>query len=313
MQSHVLAMFPGQGSQHVGMCRDLLSQFPSAGRVFEEASDAIKYDLKRVCIDGPDDELTLTANTQPSILTTSFAMWTVLSSELPLNPKYFAGHSLGEYSAAVASAKLAFNRAVMLVRRRGEAMQAAVAPGVGAMAAVLNCPAKDLEDLCKKASTKDVVVEAVNFNSPQQIVVAGHKKAVDQLLVILAEKNIKAVPLAVSAPFHSKLMKPAREVMTPLLNDTEFADTDTEIIANTTALAIRDYNQSYLIEQIDHPVRWTQSMQTSEQLGTNVYIEIGPGKVLSGLAKRCLASKDAKIFNSTDIRKLISDLSAIIS
>ena len=171
----LMAMFPGQGSQYVGMGRDLVNEFPKAKQIFEEASDAISLDIRKLCFDGPESDLTLTANTQPCILTHSVAVWSVLNSEVEVNPSGFAGHSLGEYSAVVAAGILTLQEAVKLVRRRGEAMQSAVAPGVGAMAAILNSDVAELESICAKESKEGSVVEPVNYNSPQQVVIAGHK------------------------------------------------------------------------------------------------------------------------------------------
>lgn len=303
-----LIMFPGQGLQSPGMAKSLLDLFPRTSAIFEEASDAISLDLRKLCTEALDDELQLTANTQPALVTMSYAMWSVLVSETGLQAALFAGHSLGEYSAAVCSRKLSFSRAVALVRQRGQAMQAAVPVGLGAMAAVLNLEAKTLEELCQSASRPDSQVQPANYNSPQQIVVAGHKIAVDRLLEMLAEKNVKAVPLNVSAPFHSKLMKPAREQMEPLLRETPIVSNDHRIIANVDAQAVDAYSAEYLIKQIDHPVMWMQSMKAAEDLGIETAIEVGPGKVLTGLAKRCFVKKEIRILASADLPALISQL-----
>jgi [acyl-carrier-protein] S-malonyltransferase len=297
--SGFLIGFPGQGSQYVGMGKALVEQYPTARRTFEEASDACGINLLDLCLNGPEDQLKLTANTQPCILTHSIAVWRILNELRPINATYFAGHSLGEYSALVAAGKLDFARAVYLVRQRGLAMQEAVPEGVGAMAAVLNMPAADLHDACAKASTSTERVETVNFNSPQQLVVAGHKFAVDRLMATLSTSGIKAVPLAVSAPFHSSLMAPAREKMGPLLMDTQFHQTAAVIIANLTGEPVRHYTAEFLIQQIDHAVKWTQSMDSSQKLGCTTYLEVGPGRVLAGLWKRILG-RDAKIINCED-------------
>jgi [acyl-carrier-protein] S-malonyltransferase len=307
--SKVLAMFPGQGSQYVGMGRELLNEFPSVKVLFEEAADAARINIRKLCIDGPEDELKLTANTQPCILTVSVAVWKVLRDETGIEPAYYAGHSLGEYSAVVAAGKLSLGRAAFLVRRRGEAMQQAVPAGIGAMAAVMNVPAEDLKARCEKINKKTNVVEVVNYNSPQQLVVAGHKKAVDELCAGLETDGLKFVMLPVSAPFHSSLMKPARDVMEPLLKESEFLTTDKEIIANVTGKVELDYNHSHLARQIDGAVLWTQSMETAAQLGCDTYVEIGPGRVLFGLGRR-IVPKTSKIMHTDEIVKAIADLRA---
>lgn len=306
----LLAMFPGQGSQYVGMARALLSEFPSSRSLFEEAEDAAKLNIRKLSLDGPEDELKLTANTQPCILTVSVAMWRVLVNETGLVPTLFAGHSLGEYSAVIAAGVLPFSRAVALVRRRGEAMQEAVPAGLGAMAAVLNMTAEDLEARCRDLSRKDSVVEVANYNSPQQLVVAGHQTAVGRLCKALEAERIRFVSLPVSAPFHSSLMGPARDVMAPLLEDSCFTKTKAKIIPNLTANVVDEYGPQFLIEQINSPVRWTQTMATASEHGCDLYLEVGPGKVLAGLARRCLA-KEAKILGTDDLKlgiKGIQDL-----
>jgi [acyl-carrier-protein] S-malonyltransferase len=305
--SKVLAMFPGQGSQYVGMGRELLNEFPSVKVLFEEAADAARINIRKLCIDGPEDELRLTANTQPCILTVSVAIWKVLRDETGIEPAYYAGHSLGEYSAVVAAGKLSLGRAAFLVRRRGEAMQEAVPAGIGAMAAVMNVPAEDLKARCEKINKATNVVEVVNFNSPQQLVIAGHKKAVDELCAGLETDGLKFVMLPVSAPFHSSLMKPARDVMEPLLNESEFQTTSNDIIANITGKVEPDYNATHLARQINSAVLWTQSMETAAQFGCDTYIEIGPGRVLFGLGRR-IVPKTSKIMHTDEIVKTITEL-----
>ena len=308
--SKVLAMFPGQGSQYVGMGRDLLNEFPAVKVVFEEAEDAARINIRKLCFDGPDDELKLTANTQPCILTVSIAVWKVLTGESGFKPDFFAGHSLGEYSAVVAAGKLTLGRAALLVRRRGEAMQEAVPPGVGAMAAVMNVPADDLKARCAKVSNPKSVVEVVNFNSPQQLVVAGHKKAVDQLCSGLETDGLKFVVLPVSAPFHSSLMKPARDAMEPLLNESQFKPTDNRVIANVTGQIELDYGPEHLIKQINSAVLWTQTMETAAQASCETFVEVGPGRVLFGLGRR-IVPRTAKIMHSDEIKKTIEDLKGL--
>jgi [acyl-carrier-protein] S-malonyltransferase len=308
--AQVLAMFPGQGSQYVGMGRELLSEFPATRAVFEEAEDATRLNIRKLCLDGPEDELKLTANTQPCILAVSSAIWRVLKDEAGFSPFAYAGHSLGEYSAVVASGRVTLARAAFLVRRRGEAMQAAVPPGIGSMAAVLNVPADELAERCKKVARSDRVIEVVNFNAPGQLVVAGHKSAVEALCLSLEEAGQRSVLLPVSAPFHSSLMRPAMDVMSPLLNESSFVANDTRIIANLTGRFELEYGPQFLIEQVAAPVLWTQSLASASEAGCDTYIEIGPGKVLFGLARRALP-KTSKLLHAEDVRKAIADIQAL--
>ena len=305
-----IAMFPGQGSQYVGMGRVLLSEFPGLRPLFEEAEDAAKLNIRKLCLDGPDDELRLTANTQPCILTVSVAMWRMLVNETGVTPALFAGHSLGEYSAIVAAGKIPFSRAVALVCRRGEVMQEAMPAGLGAMLAVLNTPAEALEALCKAESRKDSLVEVANYNSPQQLVVGGHRTAIDRLCKGLDADQIRYVMLPVSAAFHTSLMAPAREVMAPLLRDCFFAKTTTKIIPNLTGTVAWEYEAEFLIEQITSPVRWSQTMTSANQDGCDLYLEVGPGKVLAGLTRRCL-SKDTKVLGTDDLKQAIKSIQAL--
>jgi len=305
-----LAMFPGQGSQFVGMGRQLLTEFPKTKLIFEEAEDAIKVAISSLCLNGPEDELKLTANTQPCILTVSYATWMVLREETGIEPALFAGHSLGEYSAVVAAGKIDFARAVLLVRRRGEAMQEAVPVGVGAMAAVLNMPADTLQIICAGATKDGRSCEVVNYNSPQQLVIAGHKQAVEEAAQAAELQGGKAVMLPVSAPFHSRLMRKAREQMEPLLKETKVHETSKRVIANLTGEIAQPYTTDLLVQQIDSPVRWTQSLQTAEQQGCDALIEVGPGKVLFGLARRSVA-KTAKLLHTEDVVKAIVDIKAL--
>lgn len=308
--ARTLAMFPGQGSQFVGMGKQLLADFPYVKTAFEEAEDATKLNLRALCFDGPEEDLKLTANTQPCILTVSVATWRVLVNEAGFKPAFFAGHSLGEYSAVVAAGKLSLSDAAGLVRKRGEAMQAAVPPGVGAMAAVMNLAGEDLKKKCAGVSKPGRVVEVVNFNSPQQLVVAGHKAAVDELCQKLEAAGVRFVMLAVSAPFHSSLMAPAREKMTALLNAAKFTATVAPVIANLSGKVAADYGPKYLIEQINSAVLWTQTLETAQAAECDAYVEVGPGKVLFGLARKTLA-KGPKLFNTEDAPKAIEDVKGL--
>lgn len=306
--SNTLAMFPGQGSQYVGMGRQLLSEFPESRLAFEEAEDACKVNIRKICLEGPEDELKLTANTQPCILTVSVATWRVLEKEAGFAADWFAGHSLGEYSALVAAGKLALGRAAFLVRRRGEAMQEAVPAGTGAMAAVMGVAPEVLQARAAEMSRPGSVVEVVNFNSPQQLVVAGHKQAVEDLAKALEADKARCVMLPVSAPFHSSLMTKARDAMAPLLNDTPLCPSPAKVIANRTGKMESPYKIEHLIEQIDHSVLWTQTLETAVQAGITDFVEVGPGRVLAGLAKRQIP-KEARLSSTDDIKATVTSLS----
>lgn len=305
------ALFPGQGAQHVGMGKDLLENFAVAKEVFEEASDAIHQDLKKLCLDGPESDLTLTENTQPALLTVSVAAFRAAQSELGFKPLGAAGHSLGEYSALVALGALPLTTAVSLVKERGKAMQVAVPAGLGTMAAIMGLSDQAIVELCKQATdiasdkrkrgespATDVpaVCDPANFNAPGQIVIAGSTDGVAEAIALVKSAVTgspfaggKAIPLQVSAPFHCKLMTPAREHMAKLFQKAASPKTPfAPYIPNRTARATTEAGVVFelLIEQIDHPVLWSQSMSTLLQSGTTRFVEMGPGSVLTGLAKR---------------------------
>ena len=302
-----LAMFPGQGSQFVGMGKDLLDQFPYTKEVFEEAEDSAKLQIRKLCFEGPESDLRLTANTQPSILALSVATWKVLVEEAGFVPDFFAGHSLGEYSALVAAGRISFARAAYLVRRRGEFMQSAVPEGVGAMAAVMKVDYKALEGFCKQVSVSGCRVDIANYNSPQQLVVAGHAEAVAKLSDVLATEKARVKALAVSAPFHSRLMTPAKDALRPLIEETEFQENGSKVFSNVLG-SLGEYNKELLIRQVDAPVRWLQIMDSCKELEITRCVEVGPGKVLTGLAKRALAP-DTVLLYSDPIEETISALS----
>jgi [acyl-carrier-protein] S-malonyltransferase len=273
------------------MGRALCERSAPARAVFEEADDALGFALSRLCFEGPEDELQATANTQPAILTHSVAALADLQSRSPEKLEgaaFAAGHSLGEYSACVAARAIAFADAVRLVRRRGEFMQEAVPAGVGAMAAVIGLPAADVEAACREASG-DEVVSAANYNSPEQTVIAGHAGAVERASAACLAKGAKrAIRLPVSAPFHSALMRPARERMEELLAATVISDAEVAVVTNVDAepvwrgALLRDA----LVRQIDSPVRWVESVRRLATEGVDRALEIGPGNVLAGLVRR---------------------------
>jgi [acyl-carrier-protein] S-malonyltransferase len=281
-------VFPGQGSQYAGMGKDMADNFPAARQVFEEANDALGFDLATLCYNGPEDELKLTTNTQPAILTVSTAALKVLEQESGLRPAYLAGHSLGEYSALVAAGALSFADAVRTVRQRGAFMQEAVPVGVGAMAAILGLDTVELEAVCREAAQGQVVSPA-NFNSPGQVVIAGHATAVERAIELAKAKGAKrAMPLPVSAPFHCSLMLPAGERLREVLAGIAVGPLRTPVVSNVEAAPNSDVGRvkELLVAQVSAPVRWDESVQKMAELGVERFIEIGPGKVLAGLIKR---------------------------
>ncbi len=280
-------VFPGQGSQYVGMGKELYENFRSAKEIFEEADDALHYSISGLCFKGPEEALKLTENTQPAVLTTSIAALKVLQGEKGLTPQFTAGHSLGEYSALVASGALRFPEAVKIVRLRGKFMQEAVPVGEGAMAAVLGMEREQVEKLCEEVSSGDVLCPA-NFNCPGQIVIAGHSKAVERAIARVKEEGKKAVPLPVSAPFHSPLMKPAGERLEKALEEISVSDLNIPVVTNVEAEvnSSAERVRGLLVTQVSSPVRWEESMKKMVEKGVEEVVEIGPGKVLSGLMKR---------------------------
>jgi [acyl-carrier-protein] S-malonyltransferase len=284
-------LFPGQGSQFVGMGKALCESSAAARTVFEEAERVLGFPLSRLCFEGPDEELKLTVNTQPAILTHSVAAYRELAASSPERLEgatFCAGHSLGEYSAAVAAGALTFADALRLVRKRGRFMQEAVPPGVGAMAAILGLPPQDVEAACREAAAGQVVAPA-NYNTPEQTVIAGHAAAVARASDLCVARGAKrAIPLPVSAPFHSPLMAPARERLRPLLESATLSQpawpvvTNVDAAAESRGLALRDA----LIRQVDSPVRWVESVRLLAREGVDRALEIGPGNVLAGLVKR---------------------------
>ncbi len=289
------ALFPGQGSQKVGMGRELAESFPEAREVFARADEALGERLSRVCFEGPDEALRLTRNTQPALLTCSIAAWEVLRRRVARQPLVAAGHSLGEYSALVAAGVLSFEDAVRAVRLRGEAMQEAVAVGEGAMAAILGLEAEAVAGLCESIAGHGEVVVPANFNAPDQIVVAGHAAAVERLCRAAREAGARrAIPLPVSAPFHSPLMQPAAERLAAHLGDVPFGAASFPVIANVDAEPVNggDAAREKLISQVASPVHWVATMRRLAETGVDVAVEIGSGRVLCGLARRATPGLD---------------------
>lgn len=291
MEPKTAFLFPGQGSQKIGMGRAWAEAFPVARAAFDEASAALGFDVSRLCWEGPESELQLTANTQPAILAASVAIERVLADH-GLVPDAVAGHSLGEYSALVAAGVLSLPDAVRLVRRRGELMQEAVPVGIGAMAAILGLDAEAVRDIAALSADAAAgeVCSVANYNSPEQTVIAGHKAAVERAMALAKERGAKrALPLPVSAPFHCALMGPARAGLAPMLRATDFSPARRPVVVNidarpwSAAEALRDA----LERQIDGPVRWVESVRwLHDEMGVRRFVEVGPGTVLAGLVKR---------------------------
>lgn len=296
-------IFPGQGSQRVGMGRDLAESSPAARAAFDEADRALEFGLSDLCFNGPEEDLQLTANTQPAILTASVAAFRAIS-EKGFKPDLVAGHSLGEYSALVAAGALSLDAAARLVRRRGELMQEAVPVGVGAMAAVLGIGVEKVTEACE-AAAKDQICALANFNSPEQIVIAGHKDAVERAVEECKARGARRVMmLKVSAPFHSALMRPAQDKIVEPLNGALFDDLSSPIVNNVDAAIVTSGSQSRdaLIRQISAPVRWTEIVMKMFKEGVETFVEVGPGKVLIGLVKAIAkdAGRDVKLLNVED-------------
>jgi len=284
-------IFPGQGSQKVGMATEFEKNFQIVKEIFKQADDILKFKLSEIILRGSDEELKKTEITQPAILTTSFAIFTVLKSEFNFNlsnVKFLAGHSLGEYSALVASGSLSFKDAISLVHRRGKLMQEAVPLGQGSMLAVMGIENNELKELINNFDKKNGVCEIANDNAKGQIIISGEKIALNKFNEVLKEKKKRSVFLPVSAPFHCSLMKSAANEMDKLLQNIEFENAQIQLISNVTALPLgkKEDIAKLLFEQIFSPVRWRESIEYMIKKGITDFIEIGPGKVLSGLVKR---------------------------
>jgi len=310
-QSAIAYIFPGQGSQAVGMGKDLFDNFASSREVFEAADDALGFSLSEMCFSGSEADLQLTANTQPAILTASVAAFHAMESEGFPMPDFVAGHSLGEYSALVAAGVIDFADAVRTVRKRGTYMQEAVPVGVGAMAAILGLDVETVEAGCAEAARGQVCSPA-NINSPSQVVIAGNAEAVDRACEILKEKGAKrAIKLNVSAPFHCALMMSAQERLESDLKVLKYGDFAFPIVHNVDALmnsAAANVCDN-LTRQVSSPVRWLQSVKTMAEAGVSKFIEVGPGKVLTGLVKQI--NRDVEYANIENTESLRSTLETL--
>lgn len=280
-------LFPGQGSQRVGMGRRLAAEHPVAKATMAEADDALDFPLSRLCFEGPEAELTRTEFCQPAILAVSVAQWRALGAERDPRPQWLAGHSLGEYAALVVAGALGFRDAIRLVRLRGRAMQLAVPEGVGAMAAIVGLDAPAVTAICAEAAEGEVVSPA-NFNGAGQIVVAGHRAAVERAMQAAKAAGGRVIPLAVSAPFHCALMAPAAAELASALDAVEIAPLAIPIVTNVEATLNSDAARvrGLLVAQVTAPVRWAESMQLLQSLGCRRAVEVGPGQVLGKILQR---------------------------
>ena len=305
-------LFPGQGSQVVGMGKEFYDNFDIVKKIFKQADEKLNLPLSKIILEGPEEKLLLTKNTQPAILTVSYSIYRVLRDEFNFETefKYFAGHSLGEYSALVCAKSLNFPDAIYLLQQRGIAMQEAVPVGQGNMIAILGSKIDLIKDLLSSLKNEGVC-EIANDNAEGQVIISGDKNKVNLLKTLLKNNNIKSIPLKVSAPFHCSLMKSAAENMREKINNTSFNKPTIKIVSNVTAGPVNDQNQikDLLIKQIFSTVKWRESLLTMSKDGINNFIEIGPGKALVGMVKRTLKNSNSFSINSiADIKNLTNGI-----
>jgi [acyl-carrier-protein] S-malonyltransferase len=304
-------VFPGQGSQYAGMGREIAEKYPAAREAFDEADRAIDFPVSRLCFEGPDEDLKLTENTQPAILSTSIAIFRVLEDR-GIRPDFVAGHSLGEYSALVAAGCLKLSDAVSLVRRRGRYMQEAVPVGEGAMAAILGLDLAKVVSVCEQASNGDLVSPA-NLNSPGQVVIAGNHEAVGRAITLAKSAGAKrAILLQVSAPFHCSLMMPAETRLSGDIDAWSFSDLKCTLISNVDAAPVHSAAEarSALKRQVSRPVRWQESVQRLMDEGVHTFVEVGPGRALLGLIRSI--DKSVTLLNAEDEKSLENVLNALL-
>ena len=305
-------LFPGQGSQVVGMGSEFYTKFDLVKKIFKEADEKLNYPISKIILEGPENELQLTKNTQPAILTVSYSIFNVLKMEFGFDFsafKYFAGHSLGEYSALVCSESLNFADALYLLHERGKAMQEAVPVGKGGMIAVLGVKIENIIDLLKLQNKFEGVCEIANDNADGQVIISGSIEKIENFKILLKEKKIKSIPLKVSAPFHCTLMKPATEIMREKILNTKFKNPQFKIVNNVTASpeTNSDIIKELLIKQISSTVRWRESMIKISKNNTKNFIEIGPGKILTGMVKRTIKNVNCFSINSIDDIKTLNN------
>ena len=298
-------LFPGQGSQFVGMGKDLFSSFDLVKKIFKEADEKLNYNLSKIVLEGPENELKLTKNTQPAILTISHSIFKLIKEEFNIeikDVKYFAGHSLGEYSALVSSDSLNFLDAIYLLHERGKSMQEAVPQGTGSMLAGMGMKLDELEKLAQRLSSDFGICEIANDNSEGQVILSGHAKAINEISKILKTMKKRSISLPVSAPFHCSLMKASAEKMDGKIKNTSFKNPQTSLVSNVTAREVNDSEEikNLLVKQIVSKVRWRESVLYMIENGVNEFIEIGPGKVLSGLVKRINDKVSSKSVNTIE-------------
>jgi [acyl-carrier-protein] S-malonyltransferase len=311
--SNIAFLFPGQGSQAIGMGKELAEKYPVARQTFDEADEALGYKISQLCFEGPEDQLRLTEITQPAILTASVAAYRVLN-EQSIKPNFVAGHSLGEYSAHVAAGTFSFADAVRTVRNRGKYMQEAVPVGVGAMAAILGMDLDKVAAICTDAA-QDEVCKPANINSPGQIVISGHAAAIDRAIKLAEERGAKkAVSLPVSAPFHCSLMKPALERLAVDLQALKFQNPATPVVCNVDAALVTaaEPSRDALIRQVTGSVKWEQSVRLLIDQGVQTFVEVGPGKVLWGLMRQIDRSKTClNVGDEASLQKTLESLATV--
>ena len=305
-QSKLAFIFPGQGSQFVGMGKDIYDACPIAKNIFDKADDMLGFSISSLCFEGPEDKLKLTENTQPAILTTSIALLKLLQEKIDINSAYVAGHSLGEYTALVCAGALSFEDAILSVNKRGQYMQSAVPLGVGTMAAIIKTSEDVVQEMCDQVSREGHIVINANINCPGQYVISGHTEAVKEVMVLAKAKRAMAIPLAVSAPFHSPLMKKAADNLKGWLDGITFNDLKIPLVNNADVEILRSGTEARasLIRQMQASVKWEASMRKLIGMGVNTFVEIGPGKVLAGMMKRI--DREVKVISVSDVTTLES-------
>jgi len=305
MTTHYAIVFPGQGSQSIGMLSDIADRYPEVKNTFAEAADVLHYDLWKLIQEGPAEKLDTTTYTQPALLASSYAIWRILKANFSLQPAFLAGHSLGEYTALLCADALNYADALQLVAARGQFMQEAVQPGVGAMAAILGLDDNEVKVICEETKQADEVLSPANYNSIGQVVIAGHKEAVTRAMALAKEKGAKlCVLIPVSVPSHCELMQPAAERLSPLLHQIAWKKPTLPVINNADVLAYETIDSicDGLTRQLTSPVRWVETIQAFSAAGIQQIIECGPGKILTGVNKRI--NKNLQLLATFDLTNL---------